>query len=362
MDALYEKLCAGYTGRSCLVTGHTGFKGSWLTLVLQRLGARVTGCALDPEHDLFDSLEFDDSLSDRRADLRDLGVVRQVVEDAQPELVFHLAAQSLVRRSYEQPKLTFDTNVGGTVNLLDVLRDMDSVRAVVVVTSDKVYENREWIYGYRELDDLGGHDPYSCSKTSMEMVASAYRGFFSARGVGLATARAGNVIGGGDWAPDAIVPDIARALRAGIPVEVRNPGATRPWQHVLEPLSGYLCLAQSLLATYGDAAAVEAHAGPWNFGPEIDSCVPVRELVEGLFAAYGAGEWLDRSARQESAPYEAQLLSLSSEKARARLGWRPRWDLSQTLARTAVWYRRFAAGEPARELCRQDIEAYWGSS
>lgn len=345
-----------YRDRRVLLTGHTGFKGAWLAIWLKRLGAKVTGLALDPptEPALYDRAEVDRDLDDVRVDLRDGNAVAAAVSAAAPEIVFHLAAQSLVRLSYDEPLETLDVNVLGTARLLEALRGIPSVKAVVVVTSDKCYANREWDYGYRETDPLGGHDLYSASKAGAEIVAAAYRdSFLRECGVRVATARAGNVIGGGDWAADRIIPDAARALAEDGAVPVRNPASTRPWQHVLEPLGGYLQLGHRLLAEGG-----ERFAEAWNFGPSAESVRPVSDLVSAFVSAYGTGSWADVSAGQARQPHEAGRLALAWEKARSRLGWAPRWGFSEAVGRTADWYRRHGAGESARDLCLNDIEAY----
>lgn len=350
-----------FASRRCLVTGHTGFKGAWLSLWLDRLGARVTGLALDPpsQPNLFEAAAVGQAIEDRRADLRNFEEVAAAVRAAQPEIVFHLAAQPLVRASYREPKATFDVNVGGAVNLFEALRAEAGVRAIVVVTSDKCYENREWPHAYRETDALGGHDPYSASKGAAEIVAASYeRSFFRAAGVGLATARAGNVIGGGDWAEDRIVPDAARALASGLPAPVRNPDSVRPWQHVLEPLCGYLALAARLFAESAGGADALVSTGPWNFGPATDSCCPVRDLIGAFLQAYGSGTWSDLSSGQAGAPREAGLLMLAWDKAWRELGWRPRWGFGEAVGRTGRWYRRHAEGEDGRALCLRDIDDY----
>lgn len=350
-----------YNGRRCVVTGHTGFKGTWLSLWLQRLGAEVHGYALNPvtTPNLFDLTDLKELLEDYRADIREASTVKDYLLRTSPEVVFHLAAQPLVRRSYSEPRQTFDTNVNGTLNVLDAIRQCPSVRALVVVTSDKCYQNLERVHPYRETDRLGGHDPYSASKAAVEIVCAAYRdSFFTPAGVGLATARAGNVIGGGDWAEDRIVPDAIRALAKGHSVPVRNPYATRPWQHVLEPLFGYLALGAQLLKSAGDPTRLERHAGPWNFGPPTESCLPVRALVEAFLAAYGSGEWNDLSSDQADAPHEARLLALDWSKAYHGLGWRPRWSFDETVRRTCAWYQKLAEGYHARALCIHEIAAY----
>ncbi len=346
-----------YRGARVLLTGHTGFKGSWLSIWLQRLGSKVTGLALDPptQPNLFTEANVGGLVTDLRGDIRNLDDVAEAVRQAEPDVVFHLAAQPLVRLSYNEPKYTFDTNVGGTVNVLEALRASKSVRAIVVVTSDKCYENREWPYAYRESDPLGGRDPYSASKGAAEIVAASYaRSFFDGVGVPLATARAGNVIGGGDWAADRIIPDAVRALQDGQPVPVRNPDAVRPWQHVLEPLCGYLALGACLLARPDGIHYAEA----WNFAPAASSCQPVRALISAFIQHYGTGAWTDLSDKQVQAPHEANLLALAADKAFRRLGWRPRWDFGQAVQHASSWYRRHGGGESALDLCIEDIESY----
>lgn len=345
-----------FAGKRVLVTGHTGFKGAWLALWLTQLGAEVSGFALEPPSDpsVFDDARLAELLTAHRiGDIRDTEALSAFVAEVRPEVVLHLAAQPLVRDSYDDPVGTYATNVMGTVHLLEAVRACDSVRAVVSVTSDKCYENREWEYSYRENDAMGGFDPYSSSKGCAEIVTTAYRrSFFSAPGSArIASARAGNVVGGGDWARDRIVPDCIRALGRGEAVVLRNPDAVRPWQHVLEPLAGYLTLAASLLE---DGAAV----GAWNFGPDPDGGVPVRDVVEKLLAAWGSGSWeLDPAAASQ--PHEAKLLRLDSTKARTQLGWRPVWDIAETLSKTAAWYGAWHRdASSARELCLADIDAY----
>jgi CDP-glucose 4,6-dehydratase len=338
-----------YRGRRVFLTGHTGFKGSWLALWLQALGARVTGYALPPPTvpSLFESARVAETLSHVEADIRDASRLRGELEDAQPDIVFHLAAQSLVRVGYERPLETLDTNVMGTAHLLEALRATVRGRrcAVVVITSDKCYENREWIHGYRETDPMGGHDPYSMSKGAVELVVAAWRRSYfppdriALHGVALATARAGNVIGGGDWAKDRIVPDCVRALLAGEPIPVRNPGAARPWQHVFEPLSGYLHLGARLFDA--DAHSAVGFADAWNFGPRAESVWTVGRLVEELIELWGDGSWDDCS--DPIAPHEAKWVALSTDKAFHRLGWAPTWDVRRALAKTVEWYRACAA-------------------
>lgn len=328
-----------YRGRRVLVTGHTGFKGSWLVLWLEELGAKVTGLALDPDTkpSHWDLLGL--RIDDRRGDVRDASLLSRLVAEVQPEIVFHLAAQPLVRRSYQQPLETWSTNVLGTANLLEACRTQPSVRAVVVVTTDKCYENREWLWAYRESDALGGHDPYSASKAAAELVAASYRSAFCAgpSSPAIATARAGNVVGGGDWSEDRLIPDLVRALDAGVPLEVRSPGATRPWQHVLEPLSGYLLLGQRLFE--GRREFAEA----WNFGPDAEGSCTVAQLLDELRGTWPAAQW-----RQAPTPqlHEAHRLQLDSSRARELLGWRPAWSLAQCLAATGEWYRTQSEGRP----------------
>ncbi len=341
-----------WAGRRVLVTGHTGFKGSWLSHWLLAEGADVAGYALAPDTTpaLFNLLGLAQRLRHIEADVRDAGRLAAEVAAFRPEVVLHLAAQPLVRRSYREPRQTWETNVLGTVNLLEAVRACDAVRACVVVTSDKCYENREWLWGYREDEALGGHDPYSSSKGAAELAVASWRRSFPG-GVRLASARAGNVIGGGDWSADRIVTDFILAIQAGQPLRLRNPHATRPWQHVLEPLSGYLTLADRLLESDGDRCA-EA----WNFGPSDASVTTVAELARLLVAAWGVGA-VDAST---VAPplHEAGLLKLDASKAAARLGWRGRWDVVETATRTARWYRALTEGADARALVDADLAAF----
>jgi CDP-glucose 4,6-dehydratase len=348
-----------YRGRRVLVTGHTGFKGSWLSEWLLQLGAEVSGLALSPPTDpsLFELLELEKRLDHCVGDIRDAALVRERVEEIQPEYVFHLAAQSLVRESYQHPHDTYAVNVTGTINLLEALREHRSDCAVVIVTSDKCYENREWSRGYTEDDALGGADPYSSSKAACEIaVASWRRSFFSHHPVRIATGRAGNVIGGGDWAVDRLVPDSIRALQKGRPIPVRNKSATRPWQHVLEPLSGYLELAAKIDA---DSKKNGSHhpvlCSAFNFGPEKEASHTVEEVVNRITAAW-PGTWTERS--MPNAVHEASQLSLSIDKAIRELAWKPVWDFGETVKRTVEWYRRSFEGENAASLTRRDIMDY----
>lgn len=362
-----EELRKAYAGRRVLVTGHTGFKGAWLTLWLHRLGASVTGYAAPPEHadGLFAAAGIDGLCAHRVDDVRDLDALRAAIRDARPDIVFHLAAQSLVRRGYAEPLETVETNVLGTCNLLEALRREGVRCAVLVVTSDKCYENREWYWGYREDEAMGGHDIYSASKGATEILVSSWRRSFfpperlSEHGVAVATARAGNVIGGGDLAADRIVPDIVRALRAGRPIPVRNPEAIRPWQHVLEPLSGYLALGARLLGVGTSRPADFCEA--WNFGPRLEDSRSVRKLVETMICAWGEGSWEER--RDPAAGREATVLRLAIEKAAAGLGWRPRWSFEDAVELTIAWYKAQAAGASGadlRALAEGQIAAYSG--
>lgn len=348
---------AFWRGKRVLLTGHTGFKGSWLAFWLLELGAKVSGLALPPETEpsLFAQLQLDRRLDHRLGDIRMAQVVADLVEEVQPQVVLHLAAQPLVRRSYEEPTATWATNVMGTINLLEALRSLQHACTAVFVTTDKVYRNYEWLYGYRENDPLGGHDPYSSSKAAAELAIASWRSSFCGDSphqrphLRVCSARAGNVIGGGDWASDRIVPDAMRALGNGLAIGVRNPKATRPWQHVLEPLSGYLRLVEVL-------ATSKEHANAFNFGPQLESNRPVRDLVEEALQHW-SGSWNDQSDSQ--APHEAGLLNLVIDRAYHELGWAPRWNFSTTVERTVKWYRRVQEGQAsALECCQHDLAAY----
>lgn len=345
-----------YQNKRVFLTGHTGFKGSWMAEWLLALGAQVHGFALDPQpHEvLFDQLGLSNRLSsDTRADLADRDALKAAFLQANPDIVFHLAAQPLVRLSYDIPVETFATNVMGTAHILDVVRQTQHPCTVVCITTDKCYENREWLHSYREEDAMGGYDPYSASKGAAELVISSYRrSFFPSSGaVRLASARAGNVIGGGDWALDRIVPDCIRALRAGYPIPVRNKIATRPWQHVLEPIGGYLTLGAALASTSSPSAL----ASSFNFGPTLNSNRTVAQLVQELLQ-YIPGEWIDAS--DPHAVHEASKLNLAIDKAFHLLAWEPVWNFQQTIARTAEWYLGEAEGQCPCELTRQQINQY----
>lgn len=327
-----------YTGRDVLVIGHTGFKGGWLSLWLKNLGAKVTGLSLPPPTtpNLHAVIQPGTFVQEITCDIRDLAALTAAVEGARPQVVFHLAAQSIVRLSYADPLTTLNTNVGGTAHVLEAIRRTGTRCVTVVVTSDKCYENREWEFAYRENDAMGGHDVYSMSKGAAELVAAAWnRSFFlpDPRLGPVATVRAGNVIGGGDYAPDRLVPDCIRALDAKKPITIRNPSAVRPWQHVLECLSGYLWLAARLSGEPKNSPL----AAPFNFGPDPAARQPVRRLVEEL-VRHWPGQWVDGS--DPSAPHEATFLGLSTDKAAALLGWRPTWGFSEAIQRTVAWYRQ----------------------
>ncbi len=347
-----------WKGKCVVLTGHTGFKGSWLSLWLQSKGARVVGYALAPPTNpsLFEVAEVGKSMTSIIGDVRDLERLRVVFAEHKPEIVIHMAAQPLVRYSYIEPVETYSTNVMGTVNLLEAVRGSISVRSVVIVTSDKCYENQEWVWGYRETETMGGHDPYSNSKGCAELVTAAYRNSYfhpekyKEHGVAIASARAGNVIGGGDWADDRLIPDIMRAVIEGKPVNIRNPHAIRPWQHVLEPLSGYLTLAQRL---YEEGAA---YAEGWNFGPNDEDAKSVRWIVAKLAEAWGEGASWKLDDRNH--PHEAHCLKLDCSKAKVRLNWYPRWHLDEALGAIVDWHRAHRDGHDMHELTLGQISAY----
>lgn len=343
-----------FRGKRIVVTGDTGFKGSWLSLWLHELGADVVGFALPPErdNDHFRLLGLDKIIHHVDGDIRDLSAMKKIFEEFQPEFLFHLAAQALVRVSYEQPKDTFDTNVAGSVNILEVVRSTPSLRSMVYVTSDKCYKNKEWLWGYRESDELGGRDPYSASKAAAELVFSAYLdSFLSSRAeFGAASVRAGNVIGGGDWSQDRIVPDCIKNLNNDSPIILRNPSSTRPWQHVLEPLSGYMLTAAKL---YLDP---KKFSGAWNFGPDGKSIKTVKELADKIVDCWGRGSI--QVAKQEGAPHEATLLHLNCDKSHQLLHWYPKWDFDRAVTETVGWYKDMIDGRPALSVSKQQLADY----
>lgn len=347
-----------WAGKKVFVTGHTGFKGGWLCLWLQQLGAEVTGYALPPPTtpSLFAVAQVAQCMHSIFGDIRDGLVISSAMQAAAPDIVFHLAAQPLVRYSYIAPVETYSTNVMGTVHVLEAVRNTPSVRAVVNITSDKCYENREWVWGYRENEAMGGYDPYSSSKGCAELVASAYRSsyfnplHYDQHQVALASARAGNVIGGGDWADDRLIPDILRAISAGQPVIIRNPQAIRPWQHVLEPLAGYLQLAQKL---YEDGVA---YAEGWNFGPNDEDARPVQWIVEQIVQQWGEGaSW---QFDQGNHPHEAHYLKLDCSKAKQRLDWQPRWRLTESLEKIIQWHRLMCQNADMKAVSIRQIMDY----
>jgi CDP-glucose 4,6-dehydratase len=346
---------AFWQGKRVFLTGHTGFKGSWLSLWLQELSARLTGYALAPPTNpsLFEQANVAEGMESIEGDIRDLYQLKTALQAAMPEIVIHMAAQPLVRDSYQNPVDTFASNVMGTVHLFEAIRATPSVRAVVNITTDKCYENKEWIWGYREHEPMGGHDPYSASKACAEIVSSAYRtSFFQPDGhkVAMATARAGNVIGGGDWAKDRLMTDLINAFTTGKQILIRNPNAIRPWQHVLEPLRGYLMLAEKLF-THG-----AEYAEAWNFGPNDEDAKPVSWLTERLVQFWGGNaQWQMQPGNH---PHEANYLKLDISKAKTKLGWSPSMDLERALCLTAEWAQQLAAGTDARMITLQQIQTY----
>ena len=348
---------AFWHGKRVLMTGHTGFKGSWLSLWLQSMGAQLRGIALTPPTlpSLFEVARVAKGMDHQLADIRDYDRVRTSLAEFKPEILIHMAAQPLVRLSYQQPIETYATNVMGTVHVLEAARHSGSVRAIVNITTDKCYENKEWVWGYREDEPMGGHDPYSSSKGCTELVSSAYRkSFLQEAGIAMATARAGNVIGGGDWALDRLVPDILHALEKREPVLIRNPHAIRPWQHVLEPLSGYLLLAERLYQ-HG-----QTNAEGWNFGPRDEDAQPVHWIVDRLCENWGRGAtW---ALQPGDHPHEASYLKLDISKVRQRLQWEPRWSLSMALTHITEWHQAWLSGADMQAYCLQQINLYQGQS
>jgi CDP-glucose 4,6-dehydratase len=342
-----------WKGKRVFVTGHTGFKGSWLSLWLQSMEAEVHGLALPPPTTpaLFNEAKVGSGMTSIIADVRDYNTVLAAMAASKPDIIIHMAAQPLVRYSYQAPVETYAVNVMGTVHVLEAARQVGTVKAILNVTTDKCYENKEWVWGYREDDSMGGYDPYSNSKGCSELVTSAYRrSFFQQRGIALASARAGNVIGGGDWASDRLVPDILRAFENNQPAAIRNPHATRPWQHVLEPLSGYLLLVQRL---HNEG---QLFAEGWNFGPHDEDARPVQWVVEHMAAAWGNGARWQLDAGTHS--HEANYLKLDISKVRAKLGWRPRWSLSTALGKIIDWHHAWLDKADVRAKCLQQIAEY----
>lgn len=348
-----------YNGKRVLVTGHTGFKGGWLSLWLKELGAEVIGYSLDPptKPSFFEAVDLKNKLIHIIGNVRDENHLLSVFEKHQPEFIFHLAAQSLVRFSYKEPRLTYETNVMGTVNVLEAIRKSKSVRAAVIITSDKCYENKEWIYGYRENDSVGGYDPYSSSKGCAELVVSAYRNsFFNPKDSGkihniaLSSVRAGNVIGGGDWGGDRLISDCVKTLSQNKIINIRNPQATRPWQYILEPLSGYLLLGSKM---YKDGIK---YSSAWNFGPNDNDIITVEEIVKSVIKNWGKGEYKVDISRQ---PHEAGLLKLETSKARIFLGWKPVYEIYETIKRTINWYKYFYNGIEKEKLYKITVKEIW---
>jgi CDP-glucose 4,6-dehydratase len=344
-----------WSGKKVFLTGHTGFKGSWLSLWLSELAAKVYGFALEPatKPSFFDVSKIEKLLTKHtHGDIRDSQTLIGALQEAEPEIVIHMAAQPLVRESYQDPLSTYATNVMGTVHLFEAVRQTPTVKAVLNITTDKCYENNEWVWGYREIEPMGGYDPYSSSKGCSELVSSAYRrSFFKESGVALATARAGNVIGGGDWAKDRIVPDAMRAFIEGQPLKVRNPNAIRPWQHVLEPLAGYLQLCQQLIEQ------PMQFAEGWNFGPGEADAQPVSRLADIMVQSWGDGvQWQQDGTSNQ--PHEANYLKLDCSKAKTKLGWQPQWSLEQALEQSVAWYQAWYQGKDMTQFSLQQIQSY----
>lgn len=341
-----------WRGKRVYITGHTGFKGSWLTLWLDLLGAEVKGYALKPATtpSLYEEAKVAEKIESEIGDIRNLEQLRESMVSFNPDILIHMAAQPLVRLSYEEPLETYDVNVMGTAKVLEVARSCPKLKAIVNVTTDKCYENKEWLWGYREDEPMGGYDPYSSSKACAELVTSAYRrSFLQEKGVGLASVRAGNVIGGGDWADDRLIPDILRSFEKDIPVVIRNPKSTRPWQHVLEPLSGYLILAQKLYAS------PEEFAEGWNFGPLDDDVKPVEWILNHMVESWPGSSWqLDENDH----PHEAGYLKLDISKAKARINWQPNWSLQTTLQKIIQWHRAWLEKKDMQVICLQEINEY----
>lgn len=356
MDTIENKsTLLKFKGKKVFITGHTGFKGTWLTYLLSEIGADVMGYALDPypgpSH--FNMLNLDKKIQHFVGDVRDANLLNEKMNSFQPEIVFHLAAQPLVKKSYSDPESTYSTNIMGSVNLLEAVRHCKSVKSLVYITSDKCYENLEWIWGYRENDRMGGHDPYSASKGAAELIFSSYeRSFFGDRNeFGSATVRAGNVIGGGDWAEDRIIPDCIRAIENGIPIKIRNPLATRPWQHVLEPISGYILLAIKLLED------PKKYSGAWNFGPSSFEVRTVHDVAKTIINNLGKGSVEITGSANDH--HEAMLLQLNCDKAHQILKWSPRWGVEETLLATTDWYKHVLNGKSAEEITRVQLNKFF---
>lgn len=344
-----------YRNKKVLITGHNGFKGTWLTFLLKEMGAKICGFSLAPEEKLshFNMLNLKMDIKHVEGDIQNSEVLNQLMQDFQPEFVFHLAAQSLVKKSYTNPSYTFNTNIMGSVSLLEAVRKCHSVRSLVYITSDKCYENVEWIWGYRENDPLGGHDPYSASKAAAEIVFSAYsRSYFLSRdNLGAASSRAGNVIGGGDWAIDRIVPDCIRSIQNETPIKLRNPNATRPWQHVLEPINGYLTLGAKL---YNNP---KKYNGSWNFGPSTSQTLTVKQVADSIVKYIGKGN-VDQEVSEQK-QHEAFLLQLNCDKSHQLLNWLPVWDVDKTLIMTAEWYKVFLDGESIEDITKAQVQDFY---
>lgn len=343
-----------WKGKRVFLTGHTGFKGSWLSLWLHSMGAVVKGYSLEPNTNpsLYGILSLADLIHSEIGDIRDLSKLKESIVAFKPEIVIHMAAQPLVRYSYKEPLETYSINVMGTANVLETIRKCDKVRAVVIVTTDKVYENNEWVWGYRENEPLGGFDPYSSSKACAELVTAAYRqSYFSTTDTpSIATARAGNVIGGGDWSLDRLIPDAIKAFEENKPLVIRNPSSIRPWQHVLEPLSGYLMLAESLFKESS------RFAQSWNFGPDDDDCKTVKWILDGLVKIWGNdASWV---LEQTAQPHEANFLKLDCSKAKTDLNWYPRWEILNVLEMIVKWHKRYQSGAAMMDICLQEIKNY----
>ncbi len=350
-----------FKNKTILITGHTGLKGSWLTMILNYLGANIVGYALDPSnrYDNFQVLKLGKSMIDLRGDVRDYDKLKSTFDRYQPEIVFHLAAQPLVRTSYDFPRETMEINLMGTINVLEAFRNSKNSESMIVITSDKVYENKEWVWSYRENDQLGGYDPYSASKGAVELVSSAYqRSFFNPDAYQehkkvLATVRAGNVIGGGDWSKDRIVPDVIRALEMNKPVKIRNPDSIRPWQHVMEPLNGYLLLASKM------HKSPKKFTSPWNFGPSFSSHIKVKDLVSSIIEHYGKGEILMDTQKKEL--HESRFLVLDSAKSSMYLKWRQKLSIEETVAFTVEWYKNYKKPN-ITEIVKNQITKFFNKS